>query len=143
MRLELWKGANGRKCARLRLFGWAWSLKKALVGMKVSQPCRVPVDTPSFPIRAGLVEHMRTDRRLQRLLQTQRELMFRELWLYSRQRGPGRWNDGIGVVQLAWYLHTITLPDFLLPTLRVVSLQNTRMSPGLMNSVSYSWCQHL
>ncbi|KAF4017641.1 hypothetical protein G4228_009262 [Cervus hanglu yarkandensis] len=32
--------------------------------------------------RAGHVEHMRTDRRLQRLLQTQRELMSKELWLY-------------------------------------------------------------
>uniref|UniRef100_A0A5F9DAF9 ATP binding cassette subfamily D member 4 n=1 Tax=Oryctolagus cuniculus TaxID=9986 RepID=A0A5F9DAF9_RABIT len=32
--------------------------------------------------RAGHVEHMRTDRRLQRLLQTQRGLMSKELWLY-------------------------------------------------------------
>uniref|UniRef100_A0AAA9TIU2 ATP binding cassette subfamily D member 4 n=1 Tax=Bos taurus TaxID=9913 RepID=A0AAA9TIU2_BOVIN len=32
--------------------------------------------------RAGHVEHMRTDRRLQRLLKTQRELMSKELWLY-------------------------------------------------------------
>ncbi|XP_030897406.1 ATP-binding cassette sub-family D member 4 isoform X4 [Leptonychotes weddellii] len=32
--------------------------------------------------RAGHVEHVRTDRRLQRLLQTQRELMSKELWLY-------------------------------------------------------------
>ncbi|XP_048711909.2 lysosomal cobalamin transporter ABCD4 isoform X3 [Caretta caretta] len=32
--------------------------------------------------RAGQVEHMRTDRRLQSLLQTQRELMGKELWLY-------------------------------------------------------------
>jgi len=29
------------------------------------------------------VEHMRTDRRLQSLLQTQRELIGKELWLYS------------------------------------------------------------
>ncbi|XP_011926233.1 PREDICTED: ATP-binding cassette sub-family D member 4 isoform X5 [Cercocebus atys] len=35
-----------------------------------------------FLVRAGHVEHMRTDRRLQRLLQTQRELMSKELWLY-------------------------------------------------------------
>lgn len=33
--------------------------------------------------RAGRVEHMRTDRRLQSLLQTQRELIGKELWLYS------------------------------------------------------------
>uniref|UniRef100_A0A8C0BBM3 ATP binding cassette subfamily D member 4 n=1 Tax=Buteo japonicus TaxID=224669 RepID=A0A8C0BBM3_9AVES len=31
---------------------------------------------------AGRVEHMRTDRRLQSLLQTQRELIGKELWLY-------------------------------------------------------------
>ena len=49
-----------------------------------------PVDIPAFLIRAGHVEHMRTDRRLQRLLQTQRELMSKELWLYSRCREPGR-----------------------------------------------------
>lgn len=47
-----------------------------------------PVDIPAFLIRAGHVEHMRTDRRLQRLLQTQRELMSKELWLYSRCREP-------------------------------------------------------
>ena len=41
------------------------------------------MDIPAFLIRAGHVEHMRTDRRLQRLLQTQRELMSKELWLYS------------------------------------------------------------
>lgn len=33
--------------------------------------------------RAGRVEHMRTDRRLQSLLQTQKELIGKELWLYS------------------------------------------------------------
>lgn len=33
--------------------------------------------------RAGRVEHMRTNRRLQSLLQTQRELIGKELWLYS------------------------------------------------------------
>ncbi|XP_025864371.2 lysosomal cobalamin transporter ABCD4 isoform X2 [Vulpes vulpes] len=38
---------------------------------------RDDVDNP-----AGHVEHTRTDRRLQRLLQTQRELMSKELWLY-------------------------------------------------------------
>uniref|UniRef100_A0A8C6SF83 ATP-binding cassette, sub-family D (ALD), member 4 n=1 Tax=Neogobius melanostomus TaxID=47308 RepID=A0A8C6SF83_9GOBI len=32
--------------------------------------------------RAGKVEHMRTDRRLQSLLQTQRSLIDKELWLY-------------------------------------------------------------
>nr|XP_047915781.1 lysosomal cobalamin transporter ABCD4 isoform X8 [Anser cygnoides] len=32
--------------------------------------------------RAGRVEHMRTNRRLQSLLQTQRELIGKELWLY-------------------------------------------------------------
>ncbi|XP_055448910.1 lysosomal cobalamin transporter ABCD4 isoform X2 [Psammomys obesus] len=42
---------------------------------------RVNAEPAAF-YRAGLVEHMRTDRRLQRLLQTQRELMSRELWLY-------------------------------------------------------------
>lgn len=46
------------------------------------------MDTPAFLTRAGHVEHMRTDRRLQRLLQTQRELMSKELWLYSRWREP-------------------------------------------------------
>lgn len=64
--------------------------------MKVSQPHQVPVDTLSSSPRAGLVEHMRTDRRLQRLLQTQRELMSRELWLYSRQRGLGDGTLGWG-----------------------------------------------
>ncbi|XP_006865671.1 PREDICTED: ATP-binding cassette sub-family D member 4 [Chrysochloris asiatica] len=42
---------------------------------------RVNAEPAAF-YRAGHVEHMRTDRRLQRLLQTQRELMSRELWLY-------------------------------------------------------------
>lgn len=41
---------------------------------------------------------MRTDRRLQRLLQTQRELMSKELWLYSRCRALGRHSHRIGVV---------------------------------------------
>lgn len=34
--------------------------------------------------RAGKVEHMRTDRRLQTLLQTQKSLINKELWLYSK-----------------------------------------------------------
>ncbi|XP_058511322.1 lysosomal cobalamin transporter ABCD4 isoform X2 [Ochotona princeps] len=42
---------------------------------------RVNAEAAAF-YRAGQVEHMRTDRRLQRLLQTQRELMAKELWLY-------------------------------------------------------------
>ncbi|XP_032478386.1 ATP-binding cassette sub-family D member 4 isoform X4 [Phocoena sinus] len=42
---------------------------------------RVHAEPAAF-FRAGHVEHMRTDRRLQRLLQTQRELMSKELWLY-------------------------------------------------------------
>lgn len=37
----------------------------------------------SYFYRAGRVEHMRTDRRLQSLLKTQRELIGKELWLYS------------------------------------------------------------
>ncbi|XP_004371175.1 lysosomal cobalamin transporter ABCD4 [Trichechus manatus latirostris] len=41
---------------------------------------RVNAEPAAF-YRAGHVEHMRTDRRLQRLLQTQRELMSKELWL--------------------------------------------------------------
>lgn len=56
---------------------------------------RVNAEPAAF-YRAGLVEHMRTDRRLQRLLQTQRELMSRELWLYSRQRGLGDGTPGWG-----------------------------------------------
>ncbi|XP_014639890.1 PREDICTED: ATP-binding cassette sub-family D member 4 isoform X2 [Ceratotherium simum simum] len=42
---------------------------------------RVNAEPAAF-FRAGHVEHMRTNRRLQRLLQTQRELMSKELWLY-------------------------------------------------------------
>ncbi|KAM5244634.1 lysosomal cobalamin transporter ABCD4 isoform 2-T2 [Hipposideros larvatus] len=42
---------------------------------------RVNAEPAAF-FRAGHVEHMRTDRRLQRLLQTQKELMSKELWLY-------------------------------------------------------------
>ncbi|XP_045757186.1 lysosomal cobalamin transporter ABCD4 isoform X9 [Mirounga angustirostris] len=42
---------------------------------------RVNAEPAAF-FRAGHVEHVRTDRRLQRLLQTQRELMSKELWLY-------------------------------------------------------------
>ncbi|KAM9147600.1 lysosomal cobalamin transporter ABCD4 isoform 2-T2 [Pangshura tecta] len=42
---------------------------------------RVNAEPAAF-YRAGQVEHMRTDRRLQSLLQTQRELMGKELWLY-------------------------------------------------------------
>uniref|UniRef100_A0A4W5KWY2 ABC transmembrane type-1 domain-containing protein n=1 Tax=Hucho hucho TaxID=62062 RepID=A0A4W5KWY2_9TELE len=34
--------------------------------------------------RAGKVEHMRTDRRLQTLLRCQKSLMNKELWLYSK-----------------------------------------------------------
>ncbi|XP_017909465.1 PREDICTED: ATP-binding cassette sub-family D member 4 isoform X2 [Capra hircus] len=41
---------------------------------------RVNAEPAAF-FRAGHVEHMRTDRRLQRLLQTQRDLMSKELWL--------------------------------------------------------------
>lgn len=37
----------------------------------------------SYFYRAGQVEHMRTDRRLQSLLKTQSELISKELWLYS------------------------------------------------------------
>ncbi|XP_015720692.1 ATP-binding cassette sub-family D member 4 isoform X1 [Coturnix japonica] len=42
---------------------------------------RVNAEPAAF-YRAGQVEHMRTDRRLQSLLQTQRELIGKELWLY-------------------------------------------------------------
>ncbi|KAM6202837.1 lysosomal cobalamin transporter ABCD4 isoform 1-T1 [Rhynchocyon petersi] len=42
---------------------------------------RVNAEPAAF-YRAGHVEHMRTDRRLQRLLLTQRELISKELWLY-------------------------------------------------------------
>ncbi|XP_026705704.1 ATP-binding cassette sub-family D member 4 isoform X2 [Athene cunicularia] len=42
---------------------------------------RVNAEPAAF-YRAGRVEHMRTDRRLQSLLQTQRELIGKELWLY-------------------------------------------------------------
>ncbi|XP_052502333.1 lysosomal cobalamin transporter ABCD4 isoform X1 [Budorcas taxicolor] len=41
---------------------------------------RVNAEPAAF-FRAGHVEHMRTDRRLQQLLQTQRDLMSKELWL--------------------------------------------------------------
>lgn len=42
---------------------------------------RVNAESAAF-YRAGKVEHMRTDRRLQMLLSTQRNLMNKELWLY-------------------------------------------------------------
>ncbi|XP_075007666.1 lysosomal cobalamin transporter ABCD4 isoform X3 [Calonectris borealis] len=42
---------------------------------------RVNAEPAAF-YRAGQVEHMRTDRRLQSLLRTQRELIGKELWLY-------------------------------------------------------------
>ncbi|KAJ8389336.1 hypothetical protein AAFF_G00120440 [Aldrovandia affinis] len=42
---------------------------------------RVNAESAAF-YRAGKVEHMRTDRRLQALLQTQRHLMNKEFWLY-------------------------------------------------------------
>ncbi|CAL8394333.1 unnamed protein product [Arctogadus glacialis] len=42
---------------------------------------RVNAESAAF-YRAGKVEHMRTDRRLQSLLQTQKRLMNKELWLY-------------------------------------------------------------
>nr|XP_013795992.1 PREDICTED: ATP-binding cassette sub-family D member 4 isoform X1 [Apteryx mantelli mantelli]XP_013795993.1 PREDICTED: ATP-binding cassette sub-family D member 4 isoform X1 [Apteryx mantelli mantelli] len=42
---------------------------------------RVNAEPAAF-YRAGRVEHMRTDRRLQSLLQSQRELIGKELWLY-------------------------------------------------------------
>nr|XP_020649532.1 ATP-binding cassette sub-family D member 4 isoform X5 [Pogona vitticeps] len=42
---------------------------------------RVNAESAAF-YRAGEVEHMRTNRRLQNLLQTQRELIGKELWLY-------------------------------------------------------------
>uniref|UniRef100_UPI00398EAC5A lysosomal cobalamin transporter ABCD4 n=1 Tax=Pristiophorus japonicus TaxID=55135 RepID=UPI00398EAC5A len=42
---------------------------------------RVNAEAAAF-YRAGRVEHMRTNWRLQDLLQTQRELMYKELWLY-------------------------------------------------------------
>ncbi|XP_076024120.1 lysosomal cobalamin transporter ABCD4 [Genypterus blacodes] len=42
---------------------------------------RVNAESAAF-FRAGKVEHMRTDRRLQALLETQKHLMNKELWLY-------------------------------------------------------------
>ncbi|XP_029106532.1 lysosomal cobalamin transporter ABCD4 isoform X3 [Scleropages formosus] len=42
---------------------------------------RVNAESVAF-YRAGKVEHMRTDRRLQELLRTQRSLMNKEFWLY-------------------------------------------------------------
>uniref|UniRef100_A0AAQ5ZM04 ABC transporter domain-containing protein n=1 Tax=Amphiprion ocellaris TaxID=80972 RepID=A0AAQ5ZM04_AMPOC len=42
---------------------------------------RVNAESAAF-YRAGKVEHMRTDRRLQTLLQTQKRLINKELWLY-------------------------------------------------------------
>ncbi|XP_076979158.1 lysosomal cobalamin transporter ABCD4 isoform X2 [Tamandua tetradactyla] len=42
---------------------------------------RVNAEPAAF-YRAGHVEHIRTNRRLQRLLQTQKELISKELWLY-------------------------------------------------------------
>ncbi|XP_060119359.1 lysosomal cobalamin transporter ABCD4 isoform X2 [Heteronotia binoei] len=42
---------------------------------------RVNAESAAF-YRAGQVEHMRTNRKLQKLLQTQRELIGKELWLY-------------------------------------------------------------
>uniref|UniRef100_A0A3B4AWU2 Uncharacterized protein n=1 Tax=Periophthalmus magnuspinnatus TaxID=409849 RepID=A0A3B4AWU2_9GOBI len=42
---------------------------------------RVNAESAAF-YRAGKVEHMRTDRRLQTLLQTQKSLINKELWLY-------------------------------------------------------------
>uniref|UniRef100_A0A8C6KN11 ATP binding cassette subfamily D member 4 n=1 Tax=Nothobranchius furzeri TaxID=105023 RepID=A0A8C6KN11_NOTFU len=42
---------------------------------------RVNAESAAF-YRAGIVEHMRTDRRLQALLQTQKSLINKELWLY-------------------------------------------------------------
>lgn len=71
------------------------------------------MDTPAFLIRAGHVEHMRTDRRLQRLLQTQRELMSKELWLYSRWREPWEqeprdWNRPLlSLIFLYWGSHRL------------------------------------
>uniref|UniRef100_A0A8C9TMI9 ATP-binding cassette, sub-family D (ALD), member 4 n=1 Tax=Scleropages formosus TaxID=113540 RepID=A0A8C9TMI9_SCLFO len=43
---------------------------------------RVNAESVAFYSRAGKVEHMRTDRRLQELLRTQRSLMNKEFWLY-------------------------------------------------------------
>ncbi|XP_036769105.2 lysosomal cobalamin transporter ABCD4 isoform X3 [Manis pentadactyla] len=57
---------------------------------------RVNAEPAAF-FRAGHVEHMRTDRRLQRLLQTQRELMSKELWLYSHPVCPLAQHPGLGV----------------------------------------------
>lgn len=48
--------------------------------------------------RAGKVEHMRTNRRLQALLQTQKSLVIKELWLYSKQ--PLTDSD---LLPVAWY----------------------------------------
>uniref|UniRef100_A0A8C6W9E4 ATP-binding cassette, sub-family D member 4 n=1 Tax=Nannospalax galili TaxID=1026970 RepID=A0A8C6W9E4_NANGA len=58
---------------------------------------RVNAEPAAF-YRAGHVEHMRTDRRLQRLLHTQRELMSKELWL---------WNNGVGMVHFPYYASLI------------------------------------
>lgn len=46
-----------------------------------------------FVFRAGKVEHMRTNRRLQALLQTQASLVKKELWLYSKHTRytPTQW----------------------------------------------------
>ncbi|KAF3831014.1 hypothetical protein GH733_002252 [Mirounga leonina] len=59
-------------------------VNKMLMGpivAKLHMQIRVNAEPAAF-FRAGHVEHVRTDRRLQRLLQTQRELMSKELWLY-------------------------------------------------------------
>lgn len=56
------------------MFFWLYRFKHMQI--------RVNAEPAAF-YRAGRVEHMRTDRRLQSLLKTQRELIGKELWLYS------------------------------------------------------------
>uniref|UniRef100_A0A2K5DNK7 ABC transmembrane type-1 domain-containing protein n=1 Tax=Aotus nancymaae TaxID=37293 RepID=A0A2K5DNK7_AOTNA len=63
------------------IFGY-FILRTVLVHKKLEGDFRFKHMQICLLYRAGHVEHMRTDHRLQRLLQTQRELMSKELWMY-------------------------------------------------------------
>ncbi|OXB73012.1 UNVERIFIED_CONTAM: hypothetical protein H355_016441 [Colinus virginianus] len=96
---------------------------------------RVNAEPAAF-YRAGQVEHMRTNRRLQSLLQTQRELIGKELWLYMPE------NAFVSIYLISCFSQLIdlssTVTDVAGYTHRIGELQETLLSLGRRGNESYS-----
>ncbi|POI29537.1 hypothetical protein CIB84_006713 [Bambusicola thoracicus] len=106
---------------------------------------RVNAEPAAF-YRAGRVEHMRTDRRLQSLLQTQRELIGKELWLYSEWGALGgelgHMNAFVSMYLISCFSQLIDLSSTVTNiagyTHRIGELQETLLSLGRRENENYS-----